>query len=131
MLKLSKKADYALTLITELAATNGTYVSIREISEKEELPYKFLSQIATDLKKANLVNSKEGIGGGYQLAKSPEDISLKEIINAIEGPIAPVACMRGESCHRMSICKHRKVLINLTEMINESLGRQSVADLLR
>lgn len=130
MLKLSKKADYALILMTHLAGSNGVYISIREISEQDNVPYKFLSLIATELKKAHLVQSKEGVSGGYRLAKDPEDISLKDIITAIEGPLAPVACLRGESCDCAKACRHKSAMKNVTNVVDQALANQTIADLI-
>jgi Rrf2 family protein len=95
--QVSARVDYALRAMTELAvvwrerecgALRGT-----EISEAQGIPKKFLENILFDLKRAGFIRARRGAGGGYQLARSPERITLADIIRAVEGPLANV---RGE-----------------------------------
>jgi Rrf2 family transcriptional regulator, cysteine metabolism repressor len=128
MLKLTKKADYALVLVTQLAKQTG-YISIRDVADTANMPYKFLSQIATDLKKAGIVKSKEGIGGGYRLARPPRSITLSHIITAVDGPIAPVTCMKSGHCRCQDVCQHRDVMHELSRQLEQSLQKITLADL--
>jgi Rrf2 family protein len=76
-------------------------VQIRDISESERIPAKFLEQILLTLKNAGLLHSKMGVGGGYYLARNPQDITLGQVFRVLDGPIAPVKCvsrMAYESC---------------------------------
>jgi Rrf2 family protein len=92
-MKISKKAEYALRAITAMGrAPLGTTFSIHEVATKERIPVKFLEQILLALKNGGLLRSKRGVGGGYQLTRGPEKISLGEIIEMIDGPFAPIAC---------------------------------------
>lgn len=131
MLKLSKKADYALILMTHLAKESEGYTSIREIAKQDKVPYKFLSLIASELKKAGLVVSKEGVTGGYQLARPAKDINLKQVIEAIDGPLAPTACLRGEDCDCSQACQHQEAMRRVTKVVENSLASQTIAQLLK
>lgn len=87
-MKLSAKTEYACVAMLELAAGfgSGEPVRIRKIAEQHDIPSRFLVQILLQLKGAGLVISTRGAAGGYQLAKSPHDISLGEVMTVIEGP---------------------------------------------
>ena len=93
-LRLSRKGEYALRAMIVLAKRHGEGpVRISEIAERERIPKKFLEQILLDLKRAGLVHSKRGVGGGYFLVREPSDISFAEIVRTIDGPLAPLSCV--------------------------------------
>lgn len=130
MLKITKKGDYGLTFLTALAkAKPKTFVPLKSISQTNHLPYKFISQIALQLKAEGLVKSKEGLGGGYRLNKTPEKISLAKILETLEGPIAPVACLRGKRCLNQKTCQHQKIMLELTKVVQNTLKAHNLADL--
>ena len=87
---MSTRGDYASRALLSLAlhANDGRPNSVRDIAERTGLPQPYLEQILLALKGAGLVRSKRGVGGGYVLARLPEDISLAEIVGAVDGPIA-------------------------------------------
>lgn len=92
-MKISTKGRYGLRVMTDLAVNgNGGCVSLKDIAERERLSEKYLEQIVNQLSKAGLVRSLRGAKGGYQLTKSPEEITVEEILRATEGSLAPVAC---------------------------------------
>lgn len=93
-MKISKKGEYALRAMIYLALNydKGT-VQIRDIARRENIPEKFLEQILLTLKKAGLLQSRQGIGGGYSLIRPPNEISLAEVIRIIDGPLAPLSCV--------------------------------------
>jgi Rrf2 family protein len=132
MLKITKKGDYGLIFLTSLAQkSKRTYVPLKMISKENNLPYKFISQIALHLKSAGLVKSKEGLGGGYQLNQPANKINLAKILEILEGPVAPVACMRGKRCLNQDTCKHRTVMENLAVVIRKNLAKQTLADFVK
>ena len=96
-MRLSKRGEYGLRAMIMLAGppTNGhmPVLQIREISEREQIPAKFLEQILLALKNAGLVHSKMGVGGGYYLARPARDINMGQIIRILDGPLAPVKCV--------------------------------------
>lgn len=91
-MKISAKTEYACIAMLELAARHGSGepVRIRSIADEHGVPSRFLVQILLQLKGAGLVNSTRGAAGGYQLVKPPDEISLGEVMNVIEGPDEPI-----------------------------------------
>lgn len=129
MLKISRKVDYGLLLLTSLAqAGKGEVISLRKISRERQMPYKFVSRIAPLLVEAGILGSKEGVGGGYFLARNPASISVSEVLEVLEGPVAPVACMR-EGCLREVHCAQKNVMAKMAATLVETMKQYSLADL--
>src|SRR5438093_4034838 len=106
MLRLSKKADYALIAMKHLAADapNGT-ASAREIAERYNIPLELLAKVLQQLTRCGFLVSHMGIHGGYHLARSTTAISVADIIEAIDGPLAITACgPADERCEQFSKC---------------------------
>jgi Rrf2 family protein len=103
--KVSTRGDYASRALLSLALHDegGTPTSVRDIAERTGLPQPYLEQILLALKGAGLVRSKRGVGGGYVLARSPAEITLGQIVSAVDGPI--VAGDFGEP-HQNGACDH-------------------------
>jgi len=124
-MKLSVRGEYALRAMQVLARDyqeDDSVVRIQEISDKQNIPKRFLEQILNDLKSAGLVMSKRGVAGGYRLKRSPDQITLAEIIRHIEGPLAPVSCVSEKyyekcSCPDESRCAIRAVMKELRDSI--------------
>jgi Rrf2 family protein len=96
--RVSAKADYALRACIELAAAEGEgHVKGERISQAQEVPLKFLENILGDLRHAGLVRSQRGAEGGYWLARPAAEITLAEIIRAVEGPLANVRGVRPDA----------------------------------
>jgi Rrf2 family protein len=95
-MRVSAKVDYALRACAELAAANEGPVKGDRLAQAQEIPLKFLENILLDLKHAGLVQSQRGADGGYWLSLPPGEISLAEVIRAVEGPIANVRGQRPE-----------------------------------
>ena len=95
-MRVSAKVDYALRACAELAAAGDGPVKGDRLAQAQQIPLKFLENILLDLKHAGLVQSQRGAEGGYWLSLSPEEISLAEVIRAVEGPIANVRGVRPE-----------------------------------
>src|ERR1044072_8373750 len=96
-MRVSAKVDYAVRASTELAAAAGSGpIKGDQLATAQKIPLKFLENILLDLKHAGLVQSQRGAEGGYWLSLSPEEISLADVIRAVEGPIANVAGVRPE-----------------------------------
>jgi Rrf2 family protein len=88
--RVSAKADYALRAAIELAAAGDGPVKGERIAQAQEIPLKFLENILVELRHAGIVRSQRGVEGGYWLARPAEEVSLAEVIRAVEGPIANV-----------------------------------------
>jgi Rrf2 family protein len=95
-MRISARADYALRAAAELAAAGGGPVKGDALATAQSIPHKFLENILADLRHARLVRSQRGADGGYWLAQPAEDISLADIIRAVEGPLASVRGGRPE-----------------------------------
>lgn len=130
VLKISRKGDYALLLLTSLAqAEEGKVVSLREIAKRRNMPYKFVSQIAPLLVEAGVLGSKEGVSGGYFLTRDPKEISVGEVLELVEGPVAPVACMR-KGCSCEPHCVQKSVMKRMAASLQESMQKYTLADLI-
>jgi Rrf2 family protein len=94
--RITAKADYAVRAAAELAAAAGSERPVKgeTIATNQGIPQKFLENILSDLRQSGLVKSQRGVDGGYRLAKPPADISVADVIRAVEGPLASV---RGEA----------------------------------
>ncbi len=107
-MKVSTKGRYALRLMVDLGIFGGTdsYVSLKDVSERQGISIKYLEQIVTPLHRAGLVRSIRGSQGGYRLARPAEKYTAGEILRALEGSFAPIACLEdgAEECARYSEC---------------------------
>jgi Rrf2 family protein len=96
--RVSAKVDYALRAMLELAAA-GSLVKAEQVATAQGIPQKFLEGILLDLRHAELVTSRRGVDGGYALGRPAEEISLADVIRAVEGPIATVRGVRPDDVH--------------------------------
>ena len=132
MLRLSKKADYALIAMKHLALTQGgaTSVSAREIAEQYDIPIELMAKVLQRLVRSGLLVSTQGTRGGYTLRRGPASISVADVIQAIDGPFTVTACSTENSgCEQYSKCSIRDPLWQIRERIAAALGTVSVAEL--
>jgi Rrf2 family protein len=108
---ISQKAKYAFKALAELAGRRGDSVQIEEIASEAAIPRKFLEHILLDLKRAGVVASRRGRAGGYVLIKRPEDITIGNVLRAIDGPIAPLPCISRTAYRRCADCADEKTCI--------------------
>jgi Rrf2 family protein len=118
MLRLSTRGQYGVRAMYEIACGYPEHpVTIREISEKQDVSVAYLEQILNRLRKAGLIRSVKGPGGGYLLSKGPEKISIASIVNELEGPVAITSCLNPEEgCIRVDNC--------VTHLLWKALGEQ-------
>ncbi|MCA6451307.1 MAG: Rrf2 family transcriptional regulator [Chitinophagaceae bacterium] len=110
---LSKKTQYALKALTYMAERKKDGpVLIAEISKKKKIPLKFLENILLELKKAGLLDSKKGKGGGYFFKVDPQEISLAQVMRLIEGPIALLPCVSLNFYQKCKDCDEKKCGLN-------------------
>jgi len=130
--RVSAKADYALRAAIELAAAGDGPVKGERIAQAQEIPLKFLENILVDLRHAGIVRSQRGVEGGYWLARPPEEVSLAEVIRAVEGPIANV---RGVGPQEVEYpgpaARLREVWIAVRASLRSVLEEVTIADLAR
>jgi len=103
-MRISQKCQYGLRAIFELALrSRGAPVKVDDIARAQAVPPRFLEVILNELRKGGFVESKRGSAGGYALARSPRDLTMAEVIEFIEGPIEPVACVEAQTDKRCSL----------------------------
>jgi len=136
-MRLSKRGEYGLRAMIILAhaydESPDAMVQIKEISEQDKIPAKYLEQILLALKNAGLLQSRMGIGGGYYLARQPKDINLGQIIRVLDGPLAPIRCVSHMAyepcgCPDERTCGLRMVMGDVRNAIADILDNTSLAD---
>lgn len=123
-MKLSTRTRYGVRLMVALAFNYGKCpVFLKDIAKGENISEKYLSLIIIPLRGVGLVNSIRGAHGGYNLAKSPSQITLKEIVDVLEGDCSLVDCVKNpSSCSRVSICASHDIWATIGEKISETLS---------
>ena len=131
MLRLSKKADYALLAMRHLAAqADRDAVSAREVAEAYDIPAELLAKVLQQLARAGLLGSHHGIRGGYALARPAKEMTVADVIQAIDGPLNVTACSETDhSCDQYSKCNIRDPLWKIKDRIVAALAATSVAEL--
>src|SRR5450759_245403 len=131
MLRLSKKADYALIAMKHLAVRGDRRSSsAREIAELYGIPIELMAKVLQRLVRRGLLASQQGTRGGYQLARVPSLISVADVIQAIEGPVTVTACSTDVGqCEQFSKCNVRDPLYRVRERILNALGECTIAEL--
>ena len=130
MLRLSKKADYALMAMTHLALQgHAVALSAREIAEQYDIPIELLAKVLQRLARQGLLASHQGTRGGYHLAREATTISVAEVIQAIDGPVLVTACSEElDDCEQYLKCRVRDPLWRIKERILAALEAYSVLD---
>ncbi|GEN72002.1 MULTISPECIES: RrF2 family transcriptional regulator [Chryseobacterium] len=135
---MSKRCKYALKAMVRLARNyNQGFLSTAIIAQDENISKKFLEQILLELKRAKLVNSKQGTAGGYYLLKSPDDISLADIYRIFEGPIALTPCISinfyepCDDCVDEATCYLRNELIIVREKTRKSMMEATLTSFIK
>lgn len=131
MLKLSTAARYGTRLMIEVARNPaGSRVPVREMARRTGVSEKYLGNLVASLRKAGLLASVRGAGGGYLLARPPESIRLLDIIEAMDGPVVAVECLaEPRSCPRSIDCPTRETWRRLREVVVDFLASRTIADL--
>ena len=132
MLKLSTKGQYGVRAMYEIAkGYNNGPITIKEISKKQAVSIPYLEQILNRLRKAEIIKSVKGPGGGYILSKKPGSISIGKILRELEGPIAMASCLDPkEGCIRIDGCVTHLLWKSLGEKIETFLDSMTLNDLL-
>ena len=126
-MRISKRSQYGLRALFRLAEGCG-YSPMREVAEKEGISPDYLEKIFFDLEKGGLIKSKRGVAGGYSLAKKPEEINLKDVLEILESTMNLVECV-GEKCEREGRCPTASVWRKLDKTIKEKLKSITLKDL--
>ena len=130
-MKLTTKGRYAITIMLNLAAhyEEDEFLSLKEISEEENISLKYLEKIMLNLKKENLVISSRGQEGGYKLAYKPSHYKLGDILKIAEDDLAPASCMKSDTvCEKKSVCKTYPIWDDLNNVLMNYLNSKTLAD---
>jgi Rrf2 family protein len=131
MLRLSKKADYALMAMKHLALRGDRgSSSAREIAEQYAIPIELMAKVLQRLVQRGLLASHQGTRGGYKLARQPGQISVADVIQAIDGPVTVTACSTDDArCDQYAKCNVRDPLWKVRERILTALGDCTISEL--
>ncbi|WP_244833057.1 Rrf2 family transcriptional regulator [Clostridium sp. BJN0001] len=130
-MKLSTKGRYGVRAMVDLASNYGTTpVSIKTISERENLSEYYLEQLFSPLRRANLIRSIRGAQGGYILCRKPNEITVGDIITVLEGPIEIADCIDGLSCDNVDTCATKKVWEKVKKSIDDVLNSITLKDII-
>jgi Rrf2 family protein len=131
MLRLSKKADYALIAMKHLAQKAGApSTSAREIAEQYDIPIELLAKVLQRLVRTGLLASTQGTRGGYTLSRAAKSISVADVIQAIDGPLTVTACSTEKhDCEQYSKCSVRDPLWQIRERIVAALGTVTLSEM--
>lgn len=133
-MRFSTKGRYALRMMIDLAQHNtGEYISLKEISKRQEVSVKYLEQIVTQLCKSGFLQSIRGPQGGYRLAKHPTEYTAGDILRATEGSLAPIPCLKEDAavCSRYARCGSIQFWEGLAMVMNNYVDSITLDDLLR
>jgi Rrf2 family protein len=130
--RVSAKSDYAIRAAVELAAAGEGPVKGERLAQAQEIPANFLENILSDLRNAGIVSSRRGADGGYWLARPAADVSLADIIRAVDGPLANVRGVRSEQvAYQGSAEKLRDVWVAVRASLRGVLENVTLADVAR
>jgi Rrf2 family protein len=115
---ITKNTDYAIRALLELSLEEERFVSAKEIADHQHIPYEFLRKILSSLIKENMVESREGGSGGFQLKRSPAKIRLTDLIKIFQGEVQLSACMlRKKICPERRHCVLRKNILQVEQKV--------------
>ena len=134
-MKISTKGRYGLRAAIDIAIFGVDQpVALSEIAVRQNISISYLEQLIAKLKKANIVTSIRGAQGGYQLAQSPDKISVGDILRALEGDLNPVDCAaitgEGETCDGSKVCVTKLVWKKISDSINDTVDHIMMSELL-
>ncbi len=133
MLKISKRVEYGLMALQYLSRT-GIAASAREISDATSIPYDLLAKVMQSLKKDGIIDSFQGVRGGYRMLMAPEQVTLNRVVQALDEVTAITECASDmpdhSKCDLFDICTIKEPMNKLQEKLTESVGNMTIAELL-
>jgi Rrf2 family protein len=130
-MKVSTKGDYGVRALVELAHRYGQGpVQSAEIAARQEVPEPYLDQLLSTLRRAGFIRSVRGPQGGHALIRRPQEVKLSEVVMALEGSLAPTACVDDpDACTKSGGCVQREVWEQVRDATLDILERTTIADL--
>ncbi len=132
-MRLSTKGRYGMKAVLDLALhSNEGLISLKSIADRQEISENYLEQLFASLKKAGVVKSTRGSQGGYELGRAPNEISVGDILRALEGSLAPVECVEDSeqpACEKSENCVTRLIWTKIRDSVNEVVDSISLEQL--
>jgi len=129
---ISSKSRYAVRALAELAALEAEAgdraVPLGEIAERREIPQQFLEQVFATLRRSHIVRSRRGVNGGYRFARPPADVTVLDVVTALDGAPSPAGCADGP-CGRAPECGAASIWFEANEALEAVLAGTTIADL--
>ena len=132
VVRLTQKSKYAARALVELALNEcGSPLGVAEIARRQRIPERFLEQILGDLRRANVLESRRGAHGGFCFAMPPEEISVLDIVEILDGEVRPARCSAGGTCYitEAPLCATSQVWDEARVALEGVFGRYSIAQL--
>jgi Rrf2 family protein len=130
-MKLSQRTDYALRALFTLVEHHGRGpIPIRELARRNDVPKRFLEHIMLDMKGQGWVSSLPGKKGGYLLARSPDKITMGQVVRHFDGVLSPISCVSAshyERCSQEPVCRFRRVLLDIRNMTTRFMDAATLA----
>ena len=129
-MNISAKSRYAVRALIELAHHNdGIPVPIADIANRRGIPLQFLEQLFSTLRKAGILNSHRGVRGGFSFKRLPEDVSVLDVVQVLDGNVAPAQCTAGAPCDKLDTCVMNEVWLDVKASLEGVLGAATIGDL--
>ena len=129
-MRFSTRTRYGLRFLIRLASTQDLRLQLGVVAKEEKISSVYLEQIVRALRPLKILKAVRGVGGGYQLCKSPADIRLDDVIQALEGGISPVSCLTSY-CPRQDICTTREFWEDMDRHLRGYLHSKTLQDLVK
>ncbi len=124
------KTDYGIRALTDLAERYGEGpITSASIAARQGIPEPFLDQLMTTLRKAGIVHSLRGPQGGHQLARPPAEVTMVQVVLALEGSLAPIECLEHPICPKGARCAQREVWQEVQAQVQRVLSSVTIAEL--
>ncbi|MBR5408277.1 MAG: Rrf2 family transcriptional regulator [Lachnospiraceae bacterium] len=130
---ISTKGRYAIRVMLDLAENgNGNYIPLKDIAERQDISKKYLEIIVKDMVTGGLITGASGKGGGYMLCRKPQEYTVGEILELMEGSMSSVACLadKNYNCERKDSCKTLPMWIEYDNMIHDFFHGKKLSDLM-
>ena len=130
---ISTRGRYAIRVMIDLAQNNaGSCIPLKDIAEQQQISKKYLEIIVKDMVAGGLLKGVSGKGGGYRLSRRPEEYSIGEILELMEGPLSSVACLaeHQNTCPRKAVCQTLPMWTEFDQMVHDFFFGKKLSDLL-
>ena len=129
---VSTKAQYGMRALVEVAMAGDRPTSLKTVAARQDLSHQYLEQIFAVLRRAGIVDSVRGAHGGYRLSRPPGEVTSLEVVELLEGSVAPVTCIEDEAtCDRVGACSTEPLWREVDRAVREVLGGTTLADLMQ